>query len=229
MKQPESVTLSIAKIVREIVDEDLTIQDSLQRKYGNYSGIARMIKKDVEKITKNDVKNEAIITALKRLSFSYKEDSPKTHEIIAKTIMNVRTNLSKLSVEKNKNNESKIRQVIMKSEEEVIQISQGISAITIIYDTSMRKLFLKKFRKQEILEDHEDLAAIILHSPTEFISTPGCAFSFYSQLAKRKINIEDTVSSYTDTVIVVELEDVGTAFSALSALVTNTRNNKINQ
>ena len=228
MKQPESVIPSIAKIVREIIDEHLTIQDSLERNYGNYSGIARIIKKDVEKITKHKVKDDAIITAFKRLSFSYKENNPETKKIISKTIMNVRTNLSKLSVEKNKKNESKIREVVMKSEEEIIQISQGTSAITVIYDNSMRKLILKKFKNHEILEDHEDLAAIILHSPTEFISTPGCAFSFYSQLAKRKINIEDTVSSYTDTVIVVDLKDVGSAFSALSTLVTNSRTNNFN-
>ena len=49
MKQPESVIPSIAKIVREIIDEDLTIQDSLERNYGNYSGIARIIKKFPDK------------------------------------------------------------------------------------------------------------------------------------------------------------------------------------
>ena len=41
---------SIARTVQNIIDNDLSLQDALQRGYGNYSAIARIIKPNVEKV-----------------------------------------------------------------------------------------------------------------------------------------------------------------------------------
>jgi aspartokinase len=79
------------------------------------------------------------------------------------------------------------------------------------------------FSNYEILEIEEDLAAIMVHSPEEIIKTPGCAIALYSQLAYRHINIEDTISCYTDTIVLVKMSDVGKAFNALTDLISNSR------
>ena len=81
----------------------------------------------------------------------------------------------------------------------------------------------QSFLNYEILEIEEDLAAIMIHSPEEIIKTPGCAIAFYNQLAHRHINIEDTVSCYTDTIVLVKMSDVGKAFHALTDLISNSR------
>ena len=57
---------SIASIVQTLIDKDISIQDSLQRGYGNYSAIARMLKPQVEEILDRKVKVESIITSVKR-------------------------------------------------------------------------------------------------------------------------------------------------------------------
>jgi aspartokinase len=79
------------------------------------------------------------------------------------------------------------------------------------------------FTQGDILEVEDDLAAIIVHSPEEIIKTPGCAIAFYNQLARRHINIEDTVSCYTDTIMLVKMDQVGKAFNALTDLISNSR------
>ena len=79
------------------------------------------------------------------------------------------------------------------------------------------------FTCQDILEVESDLAAIIVHSPEGIIKTPGCAIAFYNQLAARHINIEDTVSCYTDTIVLVKMSDVGKAFNALTDLISSIR------
>lgn len=53
----------ISKIVQTLIDNDLSLQDALQKDYGNYSAIARMLKPKVEEILGQDVKLESIITA----------------------------------------------------------------------------------------------------------------------------------------------------------------------
>ena len=67
------------------------------------------------------------------------------------------------------------------------------------------------------------MAAIIVHSPERIIKTPGCAIAFYNQLARRHINIEDTVSCHTDTIRLVKMSDVGNAFNALTDLISSAR------
>lgn len=223
MSEPILVARSISRIVRSIVDEDLSIQDAMFRGYANISGIARVIKPTVEEIAGRRASLEGIITALKRITPSYKELSPLISEVVAKSVINVRTDVAKLSVEKNKRNVEKIRRMLVDTEEEFLQVSEGVSAITMIYNQSIRKDLLRRFGREDILEDQADLAAIMVHSPSEVIKTPSCAIAFYSQVSRRRINIEDTVSSYTDTVIVVRREDVGRAFSALTELLAEAR------
>ncbi|MCZ6648322.1 MAG: hypothetical protein ACE1ZC_05810 [Nitrososphaerales archaeon] len=218
MTDPDLVTLSISKIVRNIIEEDLAIQDGIFRGYANMSSVSRIIQPLVEKITERTVSLEAITTALKRIAPVYKEFSAGVSEVIAKSTINVRTDVAKLSVVKTRKNIEKMRRKLITTEEEVLQISEGISAFTIIFDQSLRRDLLKHFGK-DILEDEPDLAAILVHSPLEVISRPGCAFAFYSQVSRRMINIQDTVSTYTDTLIVVKLEDAGKVFSALTDLL----------
>ena len=80
------------------------------------------------------------------------------------------------------------------------------------------------FAYYDILETEADLAAIIIHSPEQIIKTPGCVFSFYNQLARLYINIEDTVSCYTDTIVLVRMKDAGRAFNVLTELIYSARN-----
>ncbi len=209
--------MSISKIVRNIIEEDLAIQDGIFRGYANISSVSRIIRPAVVRITGRSTCLEAIATALKRIAPVYKEFSAGVNEVIAKSTINVRTNVAKLSVVKTRRNIEKMRRKLITTEEEVLQISEGISAFTIIFDQSIRKDLLRHFGN-DILEDQPDLAAILVHSPSEVIDRPGCAFALYSQVSRRMINIQDTVSTYTDTIIVVKLEDAGKVFSALTDL-----------
>ncbi len=217
------LTRSIAKIVRDIIDEDLTIQDALQRGYANVSAISRAIKPRVEESLGKRVRPETIITSLKRVRPSYTEQSEGITNVIAKSTINVRTDVSKLSLEKNKKNVDIVAKMMSSKQEGFLQVSEGLSSITIIYDQMMRKEMLKTFDKGQILEDTPNLAAITVHSPEEVVVTPGCAVQFLSQVSRRRINIEDIVGCYTDTVIVVKNEEVGKAFAALTDLIAEAR------
>ena len=110
---------------------------------------------------------------------------------------------------------------MINNKEEFIQISEATSALTVIYSQEFRKELTRRFNNAEILEDSVNLAAIIVHSPIEVINIPGFVFTIYGQVAKRQINIEDTVSCFTDTIIVVKTKDVAMTFSALNELFEN--------
>ena len=80
------------------------------------------------------------------------------------------------------------------------------------------------FQMGDILDKRQNLAAIVVQSPSEIIDMPGCITSFYNQISRRHISIQETVSCYTDTIIVISMNDVGAAFTALTDLVAEARN-----
>ncbi len=223
MSLSKLVTPSISKIVQEVIDEDLSVQDALQRGYANVSAVARHIKPRVEQAAGSRVTLESIVSAVKRAKVAYKPVLAPIKSVIAESVVNVRTDVAKLSVERSRRTLEAARKMLANYQEEFLQISESISAVTLIYDQKLNKEIKSYFNRTDILEEELNLAAVILHSPLEIVKTPGCLIAFYNQVSRRQINIEDTVSCYTDTILVVRLEDVGRTFAALTDLISSAR------
>jgi len=217
------VKQSITRSVKAIVDNDLAFQDALQRGYVNYSAMARMIKPSISAILGRDVSIDSIVTALKRIRGSYIIPSKGISSIIAGSKVNVRTDVAKVSIVKSRSTIEKISMPLREYYDSFISVSEGIKSVTMIFDDIILEK-MKTLFNEHILEYEDDLAAIIVESPEEIIKTPGCALVFYNQLARRRINIEDTISCYTDTIIVVKMDDVARAFNALTELIVENRN-----
>jgi aspartokinase len=217
------VKQSITRSVKAIVDNDLAFQDALQRGYVNYSAMARMIKPSISAILGRDVSIDSIVTALKRIRSSYITPSKGISSIIAGSKVNVRTDVAKVSIVKSRSTIEKISMPLREYYDSFISVSEGIKSVTMIFDDIILEK-MKTLFNEHILEYEDDLAAIIVESPEEIIKTPGCALVFYNQLARRRINIEDTISCYTDTIIVVKMDDVARAFNALTELIVENRN-----
>jgi len=214
--------VSVTKAVRDEVGSDLSIQDAIARDYLNLSALARMLVPKVAVRTGKrvkDVSEVGIATALKRLMGSYSPSSPKISRVIARSAVSVRTHVSSLSVEKTKRTVQTVSTLLSTYPNDFIQVSESLSSITLIFDQRLHSKLRKSLAGAEVLEEGEEGAAITVHSPEEIATTPGCISAFYNQLWRRRVNIEDTVSCYTDTIMVVDMKDASRAFEALTELV----------
>ncbi len=218
---------SITNTVKEIINNDLSFQDSLQRDYCNISALARIISPQIEHIMNRHTNIESIITALKRSRNIY--EIPEIPErpiasILASSTLSVKTDVAKLSASKHRRNIEKVAKALTQRVDNFISVSESIFSITLVFDDILLNEVKAMFALYDILEVEDDLAAIIIHSPEEIIKTPGCATAFYNQLSRRHINIEDTVSCYTDTIVLVRMSDIAKTFNALTELISNSRN-----
>ncbi len=116
-----------------------------------------------------------------------------------------------------------MRKVLTNFPGEFLQVLEGVSAITLIFDQKMFDNVYSIFRKEDILDKRQNLAAIVVQSPREIIDTPGCAIAFYNPVSRMHINIEETMSCFTDTILVLRMEDIGKAFTALTDLIAEAR------
>ncbi len=214
---------SITEAVREMVGGDLSFQDSLQRDYCNISALARLIKPQIDHMLGKDTSIESIITALKRSKYDYNVQEKPIASILAASTITVNTDVAKISAKKSKKTIEKVAKTMVQGAGNFISMSESIMSITLVFDDLLLQDVKVMFAYDDILEMENGLAAIIVHSPEDIIKTPGCAIAFYNQLARRHINIEDTVSCYTDTIVLVKMEQVGKAFNALTDLISNSR------
>ena len=220
--RPKSVNaLSVSRAVREEVESDFSVRDSLARNYANLSALAKMLLPKVEARTGRKAGEQGVLSALKRVRETTSTRGDGVGKVVAASIVNVRTSVSRLSVEKTRKTLQAVSSLLSVYQEDFIQVSESLASITLIFDQRLHGKVKKALAGTEVLEEGEDCAALTVHSPEQIISTPGCVSSFYDQLARKKVNVEDTVSCYTDTILVVSMKDASRAFEALTELVSD--------
>jgi hypothetical protein len=214
---------SIAEVVQKMISDDLPLQDALRKGYGNHSAIARLLLPKVKGALKREVKLVSVITAVKRASVRYGPHQGETLRVVANSVINLRTDIAKLSVEKTRRNLQKVREVVSDYSHDYFNVVEGISAITLIFDQNLFDEILSHFSPSEVLDKNQKLAAVILISPKDLVSTPGCLLNFVSAISRKGINIEETLSCFTDTILLLGMEDVSKGFAALTDLVAEAR------
>ncbi|MEM1530223.1 MAG: hypothetical protein QW502_02475 [Candidatus Bathyarchaeia archaeon] len=165
---------------------------------------------------------EGMITSVKRAKAKFKP-SKENLKIISESIITIRTNLAKISLEKTRKNLERARLISAEFPEAFFQVLEGATTLTIITDQRIFNDIRLKLEASEILDEKSNLAAIIIQSPREIVDTPGCIAMFYNAISRRQINIEETISCYTETVIVLKMEDSTRVYSILADLISNAR------
>jgi hypothetical protein len=214
---------SISKTVQNLIDEDLSLQDALQRDYANYSAIARMLLPKIKETVNSEVNLESVITSVKRAKANYTILQGKITRVVAGSGLNIRTDMAKVSVDKTKENLDKLRKTLATFSGDFLQVIEGNSVVTLISDLNSFNKISSIFAKKDVIDQKQNLATVIIRSPDEITSTPGCVQAFYNAVSRRHINIEETMSCYTETIIVLAMEDVSKAFAALTDLITEAR------
>lgn len=211
---------SIAQVVRHLIDVDVPLQDSLQRGYANLSAIARFLRPAVERLVRDKVSLDTIVTTLKRLRGTYSTIPFNVAYVIAKSTVNVRTDVARLSLKRSTKILRASRNIVSKYQRGFVQVLEGLSTITLMYNSSLHEKIVSKFPSKDVIYEDANMAAIIVKSPKEISSTPGCIATILQQISRRGINIDEVISCYTDTIIVIKPGDIGRAFESLTELIT---------
>lgn len=214
---------SISRVVQNLVEQDPPLQDALRRGYANYSSVARMLRPRVSEAVGRNVKLSGIATSVRRVKLDLPDKDSDINGVVAGSVLSVRTDVAKLSVEKTGENLKALQSLIDHFWSEFLQILIGSSSMTIIMDQRVVAKAAASFDPGEVLDRKENLAALVIQSPEEIINTPGCISVFYRALSRIGLNIEETVSCFTETIVLISMESVGKALAALTELISTAR------
>lgn len=211
--------ISVSDALNDIIKSYPLIEEGLSRGIINYSAFARKVRPQIEKKLYKNVKEGAIVMALKRISerLNAKRDKNQSLDL---TDLTVRSNLSELTFQ-NSETLPETTGLLFNSidrKDSLCTLSEGIRETTFIINSEIKPALLKIFKKEVLIAEINDLSSITIRLPKEVVYIPGVYYQVLKMLAWENINIIEVLSTYTELTVVVENKDVDRAFTVLKNL-----------
>lgn len=196
-----------AQLTEEYINSHPTIKDCLKKNLLNYSALSRLISKELN--IKKTTSKEAILVASRR--YKEKIDSNFSEEKIIELFKNsrveIKNKISVLIIEKNIYSQELIEiEKKIKLEKGIFFSIEGTRTITIIVQDQDMKIVEKKI-ENHIINKNEKLSLISVYSPG-IEKTPGVIAFLTGLFFENGINILEIMSSWNDTLIIVESQDI---------------------
>lgn len=210
--------ITVSNAVHQIIKNKPFIEEGLSQGLLNLSSLARLILPEVRRLTYKEVKEGAVLMAIRRLpktiksNLSIEDIFNKTNNFI------VRSNLSEFTIS-NVNfsfkKHKKIIEEVEKMRKHFLTITQGTFETTIIVANEIKKTVEEILGKDKIIFKHEGLSSITINLPEKTVLVPGVYYSILKILAWEGINIIEVVSTFSEFIIILEEKDVSRTFTFL--------------
>ena len=205
------------ELTEHYLSQHPSIQDGLKQDIINYSKLARKIARELH--IEQQVTIDAILIACRRYAEKLKGQAIREHQIlriIQKSELEIKTKIIVVIIDKKTyaNNILSIEKTI-RQKADMFYAIEGTKVFTLItsekYQNDIQHLF-----GENIIKISLRLAMIILKSPQDMESTPGVITYVSSLLSDNNINIIETMSCWTDTIFVIDEQDIAQAIQYLS-------------
>lgn len=212
--------ITVSEVVETIIKRKPFIEGALSEGLINLSSLGRQIKPEVEARLKKEVKEGAIVMALKRLAplldiqmnIKIKNALSQFGDII------VRSNLAVYSFKNSDSliqKQSKLLKHISMRKEIFHTISKGVFETTIVISDMMDSELMDIFQHEELISKTEKLSSITIKLPKENIKISGLYYFIFKKIAWEGINILEVISTTNEFTIILGDDDVDLAFSVL--------------
>lgn len=206
---------SIARAVRAWIDARPVVTEALRLGIANHSAIARKIAEEI-----GSEHPEAIVAACRRypLGRDHEYREKTVRRILGKSRIETRSKVATITVDQGGDVLRRLGDVVENILDEnaicrLIQVSRGT---VIVIDEDSIPRFTRKLKESQIISIRRGLVELAVTSPESIEETPGLLARLTNVLSTRGINIVQAMSCYTDTIFVLERDDMSEAIDALS-------------
>ncbi|MCH2192670.1 aspartate kinase [Kordia sp.] len=214
---------TISSIVEEYIKTKPFLSSALSQGIINLTSLSRLIKPEIEHQLGKEVKNGAIVMALKRLSSEL--EFRVTHRVL-KFVRNI----GEITVRSSLNDYTfKVSETLLKnqatfmSEIESLNTvfytsSRGVNESNIVVSNEVAELVGKIFKNEILLEKQENLSSITVKLPKDNVNVPGIYYFIFQRLSWEGVNIYEVISTTNEFTILVNDEQVDKAFAVIKNL-----------
>jgi hypothetical protein len=214
---------TIASVVEHYIKTKPFLLTALSQGIINLTSLARVMMPELEQDLGKDVRQGAVVMALKRLSEEL--DFRVNHKIIkvVKKLgeITVRSNLSDYTfiisdtiLEK----QASLLADIKDLSEFFYTSSRGVNETNIVLSSSLESYVEKHFVGERLLQKMNNLASISVKLPHENFGTSGVYYYIFQRLAWEGVVINEVISTTNEFTIIVSEEEVDVAFKVIKDL-----------
>ncbi|CEN52294.1 aspartate kinase [Capnocytophaga canimorsus] len=214
---------TVSSAVESYIKSKPFLQTALSQGIINLTSLARIIRKEIEGDVGKEVRNGAIVMALKRLSVDM--EFRATHRIIKilKDIgeITVRSNLTDYTFSVSENLllcQSELLRNIQDTKDIFYTSSRGVNETSIVVSNSIDPLMEEIFAKEKCINKFTGLGSISVKLPNENVSTPGIYYFIFQRIAWEGISINEVISTANEFTIIVPEHQIDIAFKVIKDL-----------
>lgn len=205
-----------AELTEKYLTEHPSIKDCLRQGIINYSKLSRKIAKELKIEKKTSM--EAILIATRRYEAKIKKDKVREEKILSilkGSELEIKNKIVVGILQKNLDQEKLIGlEKKIKKQGDVIYSIEGTKTYTIIISEKYLK-DLQTRLKPNIIKISKNQAMIIMKNPEGIEETTGVTSYLYSRFGEYGVNILETMSCWTDTIMIISEDDIATVMKFL--------------
>ncbi|MBD0779539.1 aspartate kinase [Maribacter sp. ANRC-HE7] len=214
---------TISSVVEEYIKKKPFLQSALAQGIINLTSLSRIVKPEIEEQLGKDIRNGAIVMALKRLSDDL--EFRATHKIIKVlknigeiTVRSSLTDYTFLASETILTQQAKLLSEIHSNQDVFYTSSRGVNEINIVISNIMDSTVETLFKAERCTQKANNLSSITVKLPAENVSVPGIYYFIFQRLAWEGIVLYEVISTTNEFTIIVNDDQVDIAFKTIKDL-----------
>jgi len=214
---------TISSVVESYIRRKPFLQTALSEGIINLTSLSRYIKPEVEEVLRKEVRDGAIVMALKRLSENL--EFLATHKIVKvlKDIgeITVRSSLTDYTFQLTPSilsSQLELMREIENMPDIFYTSSRGVNEINIVVSNRLEKTVERIFKNEICTQKAEQLASVSVKLPSANVTVPGIYYFIFQRLAWEGIVLYEVISTTNEFTILVDDIQADKAFSIIKAL-----------
>ncbi|MDZ4148261.1 MAG: aspartate kinase [Flavobacteriaceae bacterium] len=216
---------TISSVVEDYIKNKPFLLSALSQGIINLTSLSRNILPELEAELGKEVKQGAVVMALKRLSVDL--DFRTNHKILKVlknigeiTVRSSLTDYTFLISDSILAKQAELIKELNKNKEAFYTSSRGVNETNIVVSNSMNRLVESIFVGEKLTQKTEGLSSITVKLPEENIIVPGIYYFIFQRLAWEGIVLNEVISTTNEFTILVNDEQIDTAFRIIKDLKT---------
>ena len=214
---------TISAVVEHYIKKKPFLQSALAQGIINLTSLSRIVKPEVEVELGKEVRNGAIVMALKRLSDDL--EFRATHRIIKVlknigeiTVRSSLTDFTFLLSDSILDNQSLLLKEVNQNKDVFYTSSRGVNELNIVVSSALDETVEELFKGETCTQKAKNLSSITVKLPAENVSVPGIYYFIFQRLAWEGIVLYEVISTTNEFTILVNDDQVESAFKTIKDL-----------
>lgn len=219
--------IKISDVVFEIIQSDEVALEAIRMGLLNLSAYARQILPLVAERTHKPVSRGAIVTALSRMKDRL-NNIPPLQPLVKIEDMSIKSPLVEISYEKTAKTVELASKLNSKSllGGNFFTVTYGVGEISFIVSEKLKGFILKNFNIAPKAIYDELVAVTVRFNKEDYVEVPNVIYTLVSTLARRRINIIEIISTFTEISFIVRKKEMIQTTDALKFFFTSKKTAK---